>query len=379
VVAVWREENGKACGGTEGVVLGVTGDEVSGEYLVLDRNTFQDSFKSNIFSLDILDLKVIPMKYVKMIEKTDMRRRPSGSHEKFTMKIEADYKSNIDFGATWKKVERRTDCEAGPIQKPDSDAEYGITIKKISTIEGASITISAKGTLQIFCKHKQLDDCIKWILEAVELLPGHKRLVLFPTKITYRINDTYKETTHPTEEVIDRIAKTDGPPLITFPIGWAHKFFVELPANPLQKLFPGCQPLEKFVIKEKNRKRDTPKFPAISEGTGSKQFIDLQFPHRSRNVTQYLGADSPIIRVTSVMESSSSKYEKYLIRTWLDMRSAPWQWFSSDLITGKMIVRDLNLDKKARIWTLDLRKHSSSADFLAILDSSGSDKSTHRK
>ena len=73
------------------------------------------------------------------------------------------------------------------------------------------------------------------------------------------------------------------------------------------------------------------------------------------------------------------EYEEYLIRTWLDMRSSPWQWFSSNLINGKMIVGDLNIDKKARIWTLDLREYSSSAEFLAILGSSGSDKSDHRK
>ena len=87
----WKKENGSACGGTEGFVLGVAGDEASGEYLVLDRSTYKDSFKSNMFSLDILDLKVIPIKDVELIEKADMRQRPPGNHETFTMKMETNY------------------------------------------------------------------------------------------------------------------------------------------------------------------------------------------------------------------------------------------------------------------------------------------------
>ena len=225
----------------------------------------------------------------------------------------------------------------------------------------------------------KIGDCIKWIHEAVELLPGHKRLVLFSTKVTYKINDTIKEKARPTDEVINRVAKAKGPPTIIFPIGWAHEFFAKLPENPLQKLFPDCQPLEKFVIRDENRKKKILTLPAVSVETESKQFFDLEFPDRVGNVTQYLGLVSPIIRLSSVMENSSPEYEEYLIRTWLDMRSSPWQWFSSNLINGKMIVGDLNIDKKARIWTLDLCEYSSSADFLAILGSSGSDKSNNRK
>jgi len=360
VVVVWKKEDGTACGGTEGFVLGVAGDELSGEYLVLDQRTDRDSFKSNILSLDILDLKVIPMKNAEFIEKTDIRRRPPGSSERFTMKLEADYKSNIDFNATRKKVEERGDCEVGPIRKTDSEAEYGIKIKRIRNVEGASITLSAESTLQIFCKHEQLDDCIKWILEAVELLPDNKRLVLFPTKITYSIHDTYKEGGRPTDEVIDYIAKREGEQrLVILPIEWAHSFFGELPDNPLQKLFPGCQPPKSFVIKDENRKKNSFTFPAVSKVAESQQFVDLKFPDRVGNVAQYLGIDSPIIRLSSVMENPSPEYEEYLIKIWLGMRSGPWQWFSSDQISGKMIVGDLNIDKKARVWTLDLREYSS--------------------
>ncbi|MFX0117170.1 MAG: hypothetical protein ACFFB3_21675 [Candidatus Hodarchaeota archaeon] len=372
VVVVWKKEDGTACGGTEGFVLGVAGDEVSGEYLVLDRSTYQDSFKSNILSLGILDLKVIPMKCVEMLEKTDMRRRPPWSYEKITMKMEANYKSNIDFKATMLTVQKRTDCTVDIPPKNGSEADYEteFTIREIRGIgEMTSITIYSTGTLQIRCKHEQLREVLRWIREAVDLLPDHKRLVLFTVGHKYTIWDTYKEDAHPTQEFIDRIAKAEeGPYTAIFPIGWMHYFFVELDENPLQKFFPCCQPLENFVMKDKSKEKNAVKYLPISDETESKNSVDLQFPRSGVDATEYLGAVSPIIRLRSIIEDSSPKYEEYLIRAWLGMRSAPWQWFSSDSLSGKMIVRDLNIDKKARIWTLDLRKYSSSAEFLGNVE-----------
>lgn len=364
IVVVWKDENGTACGGTEGLVLGVTGNGVSGEYLVLDRSTYQDSFKSEMFSLGLLDLKVIPMKDAELIEKTDLRRRPPSSFEDFNLLMEADYRSNVDFDATLAKgIEKRTDCNVERTRRPGSEAEYGISIKAISAAEGASITISNKGTIQIFCKHNRLGDCVKWIQEAVELLPGHERLVLFPTKVQYRINSTYKEESHPTEEVINRIAMAEGgsSPII-FPIGWAHKFFVELNVNPLQGFFPGCEPLRDFVVKDKCREEDLLKYPVASDQAELKQLDDLQLSRNAANVIRFLGAHSSTIRLRSALESSAPEYVKFLIETWLGMRSAPWQWFSSGHLSGKMIVRDLNIDKKNRIWTLDLRRYSNYAE-----------------
>ncbi len=363
VAVVWKKEDDTAYGGTEGFVLGVIGDKVSGKYLVLDRSTYQDSFKSAIFSLDILDLKVIPLENVELIEKTDVRQRPPGSNEKFTMYMEADYRSNIDFNATWNKVRKRIDCKSEPIRRSDSEAEYGIKIAKINAVDEASITISAEGTLQIFCGHKVLDDCIKWIQEAVELLPGHRRLVLFPTKITYRVNDTYKEATRPTEEVVDRIAKAEGSSLpVIFPIGWAHRFFVELAANPLQALFPGCKPLEEIVTEDEPRKKNAFMDPTIHDEKEPKQDLDLHFPQSGVNVAKYLGAYSQIIRIRGTLEEFSPKYEEYLIGRWFEMRSGPWQWLSSDSFQGKMTIRDLNIDKKTNTWTIDLRKYSGSEE-----------------
>lgn len=358
MTVIWKNDNEQTCGGTEGYVLGVIGDAVYGEYLVIDRKTNQDSFKSKIFSLRLLDLKVIPMKNVESITKTEMRKRPPGSVENFSMTIEANYMSNIDFNATREKLCKCTDCKVNLIRKSKSEAEYGISIKKIETIEGSSITISAKGGIQIFCKHDRLFDCIKWIHKTVKLLPGQERFVLFPTKITYRINDTIKEKVRPTDEAIDRVGRMKGPPLVILPIGWSYRDFVKLSKNPFQKLFPDSQSLEKSVIKTEDRKDNNLIFPVVSSVDGLEQVVNPKVPRPVGTVSQHLGSSSPLFRVHSPMENLP-KYEDFLIKLWLEMSSAPWQWFSSDYIKDKMIVGDLNIDKKSQIWSLDLREYSS--------------------
>lgn len=360
-MVIWKREDGSACGGTEGTVLGVTGDEVCGEYLVLDRSTYQGSFKSDLLSFDILDLRVVPLKDVESVERTGMRRRPPGIDESCSMKMEANYRSNIDFSATLVKVRKRSDCKITQTLAPQSDAVYGIGIKKIETIEGASVTISANGTLQIFCFYRGLDDCVEWIQEAVELLPEHRRLVLVPTKITYRVNDTYKERARPTDEVIDRIARVEGESPVIFPIGWVHRFFVELDANPLQEFLPGCQSLERFVIKDENKKKkeNAIEYPTVSSDRESKQRVDIRFSQSGVSVAKYLGAHLPIVRLRGSLKSPPG-YEKLLVRRWLEMRSSPWQWFSSDQINCKMVVRDLKIDRETGTWTLDLQRYSGS-------------------
>lgn len=219
LAVTWKKSDGSARGGTEGVVLGVLGDEISGAYLVIDRSTYQDSFKSTLFSLNILDLRVIPVNEIDSIMKTKVRKRPPGISEKFTMKMEANYKSNIDFNSTLIKAQKLSDCEFSPIGNKRSET-YQIVIKKINELKGTSFNISCKGMVQIYCNHKDLDQSINWLQKAVELLPEHKRLVLTPTKITYTIDNTYKEPVRSTDEAIHRIAiAEDGKPVI-LPMGW---------------------------------------------------------------------------------------------------------------------------------------------------------------
>ena len=356
VTVAWKKDNGTACGGTEGFVLGVVGDEVSGEYLALDRSTYRDSFKSDILSLGILDVKVVPIQDVALIKKTDLRQRPPGSSEKPTIILDAVYQSNIDFEATLVKVrENRKDYTFTPIGNKNSET-YGIGIKDIRTIKKASINISSRGTLQIMCLHKDLDDCIKWIQEVVELWPDHKGLVLFPRKVTYRIHDTHTEKAHATEEVIDRLAKaSDGSPII-FPFGWVQRFFVESDTNPFQEVFPNSQPLRDFVLEDEKRRNTAIVCPDRSVETRSQQAVSFQFPQSDVSATRYLGAEAPMMRLKGRIESPKDGED--LMRVWLETRSGPWQWFNSEQIHCKVIVCDLTIDKKAGAYIVDFRKYS---------------------
>jgi len=356
VAVVWRKADGSACGGTEGAVLGVFGDTASGEYLVIDRSTYQDSFKSALFFLNILDLRVVPTQDVDLIRKTNVRRRPPGISEDFNMLMEVDYKSNIDFDSTILKVEARSDCKPKRIGNSMSET-YQIGIKNINGIEGASIVVSCERMIQIFCKHKDLDRCISWIQQAVELLPDHERLVLIPTKITYKINDTYKEPSRPTEEVIQRIAtaKSDSQSVV-LPIGWAHRFFVEQDENPLQGLFPSGQPIESLVFENEKRKNNEGLRRDGSVKEKSQQSVDLQFPRSGVNVNKYLGTGAPIMRITGLIKTPED--EESLMRMWLESRFDRWQWFESEQFHGKAILRDLTIDKKKGVYTVDVRKYS---------------------
>lgn len=356
VVVAWRKSDGSACGGTEGVLLGVSGDKVSGEYLVIDRSTYQGSFKSALSLLNILDLRVLSMNDVEVIRKADLRRRPPGISENFKMKMEIDYRSNIDFEATQIKIIKRRDCKVTPNQAPHSGAIYGIGITKIKTIEDASITISAGGALQIFCPYRGLNDCIRWVEETVELLQGHKRLVLFATKVMYSIYDTYGEQSRPTEDVISRIAiAEDGPPVV-LPIGWASWFFGELDANPLQSLFPRDQPLENFVLenaKGKDRAILSSDAPVEKD---SKLSVDLRLPDSKARVSKYLGADAPVFRVAGSIKSTED--EKSLMTVWMESCSNPWHWLDEGDVHGKVIIHDLTIDRKNGVYTVEFRKYS---------------------
>ena len=126
--------------------------------------------------------------------------------------------------------------------------------------------------------------------------------------------------------------------------------------NPLQKLFPGCQPLKDYVIEDKKRKRNssvvTDKFVDIE----LEPSVELQFPKSDMSVNRYLGADAPVLRGTGPIRSAED--EESLMRMWWESRSDIWQWLSGDQIQGKMILRDLTMNRKAGVFTLDIRKYS---------------------
>jgi hypothetical protein len=291
-----------------------------------------------------------------MIKKTDLRLRPLGVSETFKMKMTVDYESNIDYEPTAIKIRERTDCKVAPAQTSKSDAIYGIGITEIAAIKDASITISAGGALQIFCPYRGHDDCIRWVQENVELLQGHMRLVLIPTRISYSIHDTYKEKARPTDELIQRIATAQAGEPITFPIGWVQWLFSELDENPLQRLFPNNKPLENFVFEKKETKKDAKILTNQSVVERSERSIDLRFPWSKMKVSKYLGADASVMRITGSIKTPED--EESLMLMWLESRSDHWQWFENGQFHDKVIIRDLTIDKKKGVYTVDVRKYS---------------------
>lgn len=355
VVVGWKKADGSVLGGTEGVALGVLGDEDSGEYLVIDRSTYQDSFKSALFSMNILDLRVFPVNEIDLIRKRDVRKRPPGVSEKYTWVMDAFYQANIDFNITADEVETRSDCE--PSREGNKYVEfYQLVIKEISELEGTTINISCKGNVQITCKRDNLDRCIDWLQKAVVLLPEHKRFVLIPTMISYRINVTYKDPVKSTAELIERIAlDNDGPPVV-LPIGWAQRFFSELDENPLEGLFPRGVYLNDYVIKNEKKRKNAfvPRSYPLEEK--SKAFVDLNFHKSGVNVNKYLGSSAPVVQVKGLIKSP--KDEEDLMNMWLSSRSDVWQWGEIGQIQGKMLIYDLTINRKKGEYTVDIRKHS---------------------
>ena len=355
VVVGWKKADGSVLGGTEGVTLGVLGDEDSGEYLVIDRSTYQDSFKSALFDMNILDLKVFPMNEIDLIRKRDLRKRPPGVSEKYTWLMDVYYQANIDFNSTVIEVKKRSDCEYKPEGNENSELYY-LAIKEISGLEGTTFNISCKGTVQITCKRDNLDRCIDWLQKAVVLLPEHKRLVLIPTQLTYKIFVTYKDPVRSTDELVDQIAlDKDGPPVV-LPVGWAHSFFSELDENPLGGLFPKGVSIYDYVTKnEKSRKTAAlPRSYHIKEK--SKESVDLNYNMSGISVSKYLGAGAPIMRINGLIKTP--KDAEGLLDIFFANRSAPWQWLEWGPIHGKAIIRDLTINRKKGNYTVEFRKYS---------------------
>jgi hypothetical protein len=257
VLVEWANENGTARGMSKGMFVGAFQGAPSTEYLVLEFDPFLDEFTSKVLCQTMLRFDVIPANMVRKIDKLSGRKSLPFFEEKFTDRVEVHFRSNIDFEATWERLRKRADCKADKPLKPGSEAEYQIVLKRIKMFEDAAITIFANGALQVKCKFGQLDDIIEWVKDAVDLLPDHRRLVLFETSHKYSIWDTRKEGVHPSEEVIEGLAKLEkGPPVLHFWTGWTYTYLQDSPENFFKIRLPQLWPLDKFLIPEKiTRKR----------------------------------------------------------------------------------------------------------------------------
>ena len=83
--------------------------------------------------------------------------------------------------------------------------------------------------------------------------------------------------------------------------------------------------------------------------------MSIVLPQRQVSVNRYLGANPQTFRVTGKI--GSPKEEEDLIRLWLETRSGPWQWMTLKEWQGKTIVRDLTIDRKTGVYTIDICKY----------------------
>lgn len=94
-----------------------------------------------------------------------------------------------------------------------------------------------------------------------------------------------------------------------------------------------------------------------------------KIPGRQGNRTQYLGANSPTIKLAGTMNTNSSwgtPAGQYLIDIWRNAHTEKWQWLASDMINCKVSSPKLNIKKVAgsrtqRLWTYEMRKFDQSS------------------
>ena len=95
----------------------------------------------------------------------------------------------------------------------------------------------------------------------------------------------------------------------------------------------------------------------------------IKIPGRVGNITQYLGADSPIIRLSGIMDTGTGWHGAGsadgfdLMTIWKQMHSDPFQWLASDLINCQVTMPSFKISKVAgskvaRKWTLEARHYS---------------------
>jgi len=105
----------------------------------------------------------------------------------------------------------------------------------------------------------------------------------------------------------------------------------------------------------------------------SNRYADIIIPGRVGDIQQYLGMESPTIRLSGDMKhgigtwgGSLITYGEFLYRLFHEAHNDPCQWFDSDLIKCKVTPRDFNISQEKdsgaqRTWELLLKHYSLSS------------------
>jgi len=95
------------------------------------------------------------------------------------------------------------------------------------------------------------------------------------------------------------------------------------------------------------------------------RYVDIPIPGRVGDITQYLGAENPVITVSGDMQIGSWNTPKgeTLHRACVESHAYPWQWFTSDRVNCKVTLRNFSVtqpggsDTKPR-YTLNMKLYS---------------------
>jgi hypothetical protein len=343
----WKKPDGAAMGASEGLFLGFFGDDSIGKFLVFDKSCYKDSFKTSIFSLGIHDLKIVPAEDVDIVNKGQLRERPPNFPERFRLLIDAFYCSNIDYQSTLVFLNERKDFKPKVIGNKNAE-QYGISIKEINLIDDASINITCKGVIQIICQQKNLDDCIEWLDKAVKLQLDHKRLVLFPQRIMYRLTASFKEKVGPSEELMNQIASEEGSAII-MPLDWTNRFSSEADQNLLQGQFSDSEQAGLILAEIKKIENNLQNLQQIN------------YNKSGVTVEKFLGDKWPIMHLKG--EILSRENEEGLMGMWQKTRLYDFLSFDTGPMDGgqikcKVLVNDLTINRKTFTYKVDIRTYS---------------------
>lgn len=342
----WKKPDGSAIGGSEGLFIGFFGDDSIGKFLVFDKSCFKDSFKANIFSLGIHDLKIVPLEDIDTVNKRQIRDRPPNLPERFRLLIDAFYSSNIDFQSTLVSLSERRDFKPKVIGNKNIE-QYGIGLKEIISLDDTSINITCNGVIQITCEQKNLDSCIAWLDKAVKLKPEHKRLVLFPQRIIYRLTASFKERAVPSEELMERIASEEGAAII-MPLDWTNRF-----ASADQKLSQNkvSDSEQAGLILDEIKKVEN-SLPNLQQINYNKSGVTVE---------KFLGDRPYILHLKG--EILSHEEEEGLIGMWQKTRLCDFLSIDTGPMDGgqincKVLVSDLTINRKTCKYKVDIRTYS---------------------
>ncbi len=355
----WKKEDGSIWGGTEGCVVGVTEDSHSKPYLILDRSTYGKSLKSLFFSLGLLDLWMVPTSDIESIIDLSQRERPSGLSEKMHLKIEIDYRTNMDYQETIKKLKVRGDCHFDVNQPAQTENACNFIVRDITSIREATIVFSPKGNIQIHCQPKQLNDCVNWLEESVVIQEGHTHLVLVPTNFMLNIHDVFKESADPTIELIERLAKIEGETeRILFPLGWVDYFFDDMEYNYLENLFSDSHPKKDRILIRGNRNKANNQFASNPVDTNMRVWMNMDFLDKTASVAKYISSEFPTMQLSGLILKPEE--ENGLKNMWF--RSRPYPFSGLDLggadgFHGKVLIRNLLINRKKGAYTVNFRKY----------------------